>query len=139
MDQSAALRESARRLGFDALGIAPAQIPSGAEHLQEWLSLSYQGEMNWMSKKDKQMNFKRKFSELNKIDKLVHEPIHFKVEVDQNKINPKIKAENDSGIIVSKIIFLIFVEKKNSSADIKKIESDIKTILNTKFIRDMYL
>jgi len=46
MDQSAALRESARHLGFDALGIAPAQIPDGAEHLQEWLSLSYQGEMN---------------------------------------------------------------------------------------------
>jgi len=54
MDQSVALRESARRLGFDALGIAPAQIPPGAEHLQEWLSLSYQGEMNWMAKNTRQ-------------------------------------------------------------------------------------
>ena len=26
--------------------------------------------MNWMSKKDKQINFKRKFSELNKIENL---------------------------------------------------------------------
>jgi len=61
MDQSAALRESARRLGFDALGIAPAQIPSGAEHLQEWLSLSYQGEMNWMSKNPKQRSDPREY------------------------------------------------------------------------------
>ena len=61
MDQSAALRESARHLGFDALGIAPAQIPDGAEHLQEWLSLSYQGEMNWMSKNPQQRTDPREY------------------------------------------------------------------------------
>jgi len=61
MDQSAALRESARRLGFDALGITPAQSPSGAEHLQEWLSLSYQGEMNWMAKNPHQRSDPRQY------------------------------------------------------------------------------
>lgn len=28
--------------------------------------------MNWMSKKDKQINFKRKFSDLNKLDTFSH-------------------------------------------------------------------
>ncbi|MCX6935382.1 MAG: tRNA epoxyqueuosine(34) reductase QueG [Verrucomicrobia bacterium] len=50
MDHASILRETSRRLGFDALGIASAEIPAGAEHLRHWLSLSYQGEMSWMAR-----------------------------------------------------------------------------------------
>ena len=51
MDRSALLKEAARVLGFDAIGIAEAQAPLGASHLQDWLHLSYQGEMDWMARR----------------------------------------------------------------------------------------
>lgn len=44
------LRQSAARLGLDAFGIAPAQVPDHAAELHEWLSRSFQGEMSWMSR-----------------------------------------------------------------------------------------
>ena len=44
------LRQTAARLGFDAFGIAPARAPAHAQNLQEWLSQSFQGEMNWMER-----------------------------------------------------------------------------------------
>jgi len=50
MDRSAELKEAARKLGFDAIGIAEAQAPQGADHLKDWLNLSYQGEMAWMAR-----------------------------------------------------------------------------------------
>ena len=50
MDHASILRETSQRLGFDALGFAPAVVPPGAEHLRHWLSLSYQGEMEWMAR-----------------------------------------------------------------------------------------
>jgi len=49
MDRSAELKEAARKLGFDAIGIVEAQAPQGADHLKDWLKLSYQGEMGWMA------------------------------------------------------------------------------------------
>jgi len=50
MDRSAELKEAAQNLGFDAIGIAEAQVPEGADHLKDWLNLSYQGEMGWMAR-----------------------------------------------------------------------------------------
>jgi len=50
MDRSLLLKETARALGFDAIGIARAETPAQAGHLSEWLQLSYHGEMKWMSK-----------------------------------------------------------------------------------------
>ena len=50
MDRSAELKEAARKLGFDAIGIAEAQVPQGADHLKDWLNLSYHGEMAWMAR-----------------------------------------------------------------------------------------
>ena len=44
------LRQTAARLGFDAFGIAPARVPAHAQNLHEWLSQSFQGEMNWMER-----------------------------------------------------------------------------------------
>ena len=51
MNRAVQLKEVARSLGFDAVGIAPALVPPGADHLRDWLSLSYQGEMNWMARR----------------------------------------------------------------------------------------
>lgn len=42
------LHQTAVQLGFDAFGIAPARAPDHAQDLHTWLSLSFQGEMNWM-------------------------------------------------------------------------------------------
>jgi len=50
MGQASDLKEAALHLGFDAIGIAAAHVPPGADHLKEWLSLSYQGEMSWMAR-----------------------------------------------------------------------------------------
>ncbi|NBS13239.1 MAG: tRNA epoxyqueuosine(34) reductase QueG [Verrucomicrobia bacterium] len=50
MDRSALLKEMARTLGLDAMGIARAVAPAEAPHLSEWLQLSYHGEMSWMAK-----------------------------------------------------------------------------------------
>ncbi len=44
------LKEQARRLGFDLVGIAPAVDPPGAESLREWLAKGYAGEMEYMSR-----------------------------------------------------------------------------------------
>ena len=51
MDRSTELKEVARAIGFDAIGIAEAQAPQGANHLKDWLNLSYQGEMGWMARR----------------------------------------------------------------------------------------
>lgn len=51
MDRSKELKEAARTLGFDAIGIVEAQAPQGADHLKDWLKLSYQGEMGWMARR----------------------------------------------------------------------------------------
>jgi len=50
MDRSSLLKEIARALGLDAIGITRAETPEQARHLSEWLKLSYHGEMNWMAK-----------------------------------------------------------------------------------------
>ena len=50
MDRPSLIRQSARALGLDALGITRAESPDRAEHLSEWLKLSYHGEMAWMAK-----------------------------------------------------------------------------------------
>lgn len=49
MDRSALLKETARDLGFDAIGITRAETPPQGRHLSEWLRLSYHGEMKWMT------------------------------------------------------------------------------------------
>lgn len=50
MDRPAILRETAQTLGFDAFGITPAEPSERAGHLEEWLKLSYHGDMGWMAK-----------------------------------------------------------------------------------------
>ena len=50
LNASTVLRQTADRLGFDAFGIAPAQAPTHAHHLHEWLAKSFQGEMSWMAR-----------------------------------------------------------------------------------------
>jgi len=51
MSLAAEIRERARELGFDAVGIAPAALPSryGA-FLDRWLSRGRHGEMGWMAR-----------------------------------------------------------------------------------------
>jgi len=51
MNRATQLKEVAQSLGLDAVGIAPAETPPGADHLRNWLSLSYHGEMNWMARR----------------------------------------------------------------------------------------
>ena len=50
MDRPALLKETARVLGFDAIGITRAESPPQGRYLPEWLRLSYHGEMKWMTK-----------------------------------------------------------------------------------------
>jgi len=46
------LREAGRRLGFTAIGFAPAQPPKHADEYLEWLKAGHHGEMAWMARPD---------------------------------------------------------------------------------------
>jgi len=45
------VRAAARALGFDAVGIAPAEAPPHAEFLHEWLARGHAGEMGWLARR----------------------------------------------------------------------------------------
>jgi epoxyqueuosine reductase len=45
------VRAAARALGFDAVGVAPAEPPPHAEFLGEWLARGYAGEMRWLGRR----------------------------------------------------------------------------------------
>ena len=45
------IRAAARALGFDAVGVAPAEPPPHAEFLHEWLARGYAGEMAWLARR----------------------------------------------------------------------------------------
>ena len=66
MNRAEELKEAARSLGFDALGITSAHIPPHADHLKEWLSLSYQGEMKWMASRPEIRSDPKKYDSLAK-------------------------------------------------------------------------
>ena len=44
------LRAQARRLGFDALGVSPIEIPEDERHLIRWLAADFHGEMHYMQR-----------------------------------------------------------------------------------------
>jgi epoxyqueuosine reductase len=46
-----ALKDEARRLGFDLVGATPAVRPSEIEHLEQWLSDGFAGEMRYFSQR----------------------------------------------------------------------------------------
>ncbi len=46
-----ALKEKARRLGFDLVGATPAVTPPGIEHLERWLADGLAGEMRYFSRR----------------------------------------------------------------------------------------
>lgn len=48
---STAIKDEARRLGFDLAGIAPAVSPEGFSHLQEWLRRGYAGDMQYIERR----------------------------------------------------------------------------------------
>jgi epoxyqueuosine reductase len=45
------VRAAGRALGFDAIGVAPAEPPPHAEFLREWLARGYAGEMAWLARR----------------------------------------------------------------------------------------
>lgn len=46
------VRDEARNIGFDLVGISPATAPSGFDHLQSWLEQRYEGEMQYMRRRE---------------------------------------------------------------------------------------
>jgi epoxyqueuosine reductase len=50
-ERAGRVREAARALGFDAVGIAPADPPPHADFLREWLARGYAGEMAWLARR----------------------------------------------------------------------------------------
>lgn len=57
MTQAEAIKQEARRLGFDAVGISrvasdPASLPDSLyARLREWLDRGYEGAMGWMARR----------------------------------------------------------------------------------------
>jgi epoxyqueuosine reductase len=45
---SQVIRDEARRIGFELVGISPAVTPTGVSHLQDWLQAGYAGEMQYL-------------------------------------------------------------------------------------------
>lgn len=45
------MKALARSLGFDLVGVAPAEPPPGAHHLTEWLARGYAGQMRWLGER----------------------------------------------------------------------------------------
>jgi epoxyqueuosine reductase len=50
-EQSERVRDAARGLGFDLVGIAPAGPPPHADFLRTWLAQGYAGEMGWIERR----------------------------------------------------------------------------------------
>ncbi len=46
------LVERARGLGFDRVGVAPAETPDHADWFRKWLERGWNGEMGWMARED---------------------------------------------------------------------------------------
>ena len=46
------VRQEARTIGFDLVGISPATTPSGFAHLQRWLEQNYEGNMQYMRRRE---------------------------------------------------------------------------------------
>jgi len=58
---SRAIKEQARRVGFDKIGIVRAEALDGErERLREWLARGYQGEMEWMARNPEKRTDPRK-------------------------------------------------------------------------------
>ena len=49
---AARLKARARELGFDQVGIAPAETPAHAEWFRTWVREGWHGEMGWMARED---------------------------------------------------------------------------------------
>jgi epoxyqueuosine reductase len=50
-ERAGRVHAAARALGFDAVGIAPADPPAHAGFLREWLARGYAGEMAWLARR----------------------------------------------------------------------------------------
>ena len=46
------LKDEARRLGFNLVGVAPAVSPTGFDDLKQWLSRGYAGDMQYMQRRE---------------------------------------------------------------------------------------
>jgi len=44
------IRSLAADLGFDAVGVAPPDLPAEREHLEQWLAAGYAGSMEWLTR-----------------------------------------------------------------------------------------
>ena len=51
-ESSARIKAEAHRLGFDAIGVAPAVAPPGYEHFRDWLSQGKQAGMRYLSDRE---------------------------------------------------------------------------------------
>ncbi len=48
---SVAVRDEAQRIGFELVGIAPAERPGSLDHFSDWLESGYDGQMGYLSRR----------------------------------------------------------------------------------------
>jgi epoxyqueuosine reductase len=53
-ERSGQVRAAARALGFDAVGVAPADPPPHADFLREWVARGFAGEMAWLARRTRE-------------------------------------------------------------------------------------
>ncbi len=101
--------------------------------------------MNWISKKDKQMNLKRKHSNINILDKIASNDItHVFKPNDGHRVNPnlhrpEVKNKNNFQKLISKSIFLNYLkEDSNLGEQMKKIDNMIENMLNENYLKNNF-
>lgn len=109
---SRAIKEQARRAGFDKVGIARAEtLDNERGRLREWLARGYQGEMNWMAREpDTRTDPRKIFPPARSVIVVAHnyytEPCHSQ-EPDSGKVSRYAWGDDYHEVVGSKLRSLL--------------------------------